>query len=104
MDYKRRHGQTPLSPLSIWAVWSVESLHDLDDLDASQADYPKAIGTHHADIVDMAHVRWAAGTATTALDLCAAALGRVYCGWTKTARIATTDVLVGRQRFGRRWI
>jgi len=30
----------------------------------------------------MAHVRWAAGSAITALDLCAAALGRLYCGIT----------------------
>ena len=82
-DFETRNGQTWLSPLSMWAVWAVESLHYLDDLDASQADYPNAVGAHHADIVDIAHVRWAAGTAITALDLCAAALGRMYCGWSK---------------------
>ena len=29
----------------------------------------------------MAHGRWAVGSAITALDLCAAALGRQYCNW-----------------------
>jgi ketosteroid isomerase-like protein len=35
---------------------------------------------HAWQVVDMAHVRWAAGSGITALDLCAAALGRLYCG------------------------
>jgi len=44
-------------------------------LDPSQA----TICDHVADVVDVAHARWATGTCITALDLCAAALGRVFC-------------------------
>jgi hypothetical protein len=38
-----------------------------------------AIGAHRPDVVDVAHARWATGTCVTALDLCAAGLGRSFC-------------------------
>jgi len=80
--YETRHGQTPLSPLFLWAVWAVEGLFYLDDLDAGLFDSLNKFGVHNLDIIDIAHVRWATGTAITALDLCSAGLGRKYCGWT----------------------
>lgn len=40
-----------------------------------------------AEIVDISHVRWAVGSSITALDLCAAVLGRLYC----------LDIVVRRQ-------
>jgi len=83
-EYEKRHGPNALDSLIIWATCAVESLYYLDDLDAqTQATYPASVQGHHADIVDIAHVRWATGTAITSLDLCAAALGRHYCRWTQ---------------------
>jgi hypothetical protein len=38
---------------------------------------------HNWQVVDHAHARWAVGTAITALDLCAAALGRLLAGYPK---------------------
>ena len=67
-------------PPAMWAVWAVESLHYLYDLDGqAQRNYPLPVGGHHPDTVDIAHVRWATGTAITAIDLCGAALGRSFC-------------------------
>lgn len=64
-----------------WATWTVESLHYLYDLDdIVQQRYPAKVSGHDADIVDIAHVRWATGTAISAVDLCAAALGDLFCG------------------------
>ena len=81
--YDARHPSTPLGPPVLWAAWAVEVLHYLDDLDQVQSAYPSPVRGDNPDIVDIAHVRWATGTAITSLDLCAAALGRVYCGWTE---------------------
>ena len=38
-------------------------------------------------MVDVAHARWATGTCITALDLCAAALGRAFCAHTGTREL-----------------
>jgi len=81
--YKDRHPEAPIGPPAMWAAWAVEALHYLDDLDQVQTHYPTPVQGHHPDIIDIAHVRWVTGTAITALDLCAAALGRLYCGWTE---------------------
>ena len=81
--HEARHGSTVLGPLLLWAAWAVEGLYYLDDLDGVQVDYPNDVNGHHADVVDIAHVRWATSSAVTALDLCAAILGRLCCGWSK---------------------
>jgi hypothetical protein len=58
-----------------WATWAVDALHYLDDLD-QHAERLRWIDLgHHEDTVDLAHARWAASTAMTALDLSAAAVG-----------------------------
>lgn len=80
--YGARHGQNSVEPLFVWATWTAEGLFYLDDVDAVQINYPNLVHGHNPDIVDIAHVRWATGTAITSLDLCAAALGRVYCNVT----------------------
>src|SRR5687767_5672408 len=67
--------------LFVWAAWTVESLHYLADLDAAYA-LNGPIAGHHTDVVDVAHTRWATSAAITAIDLCAAGLGRAYCKWT----------------------
>jgi hypothetical protein len=62
--FEARHTAPEAGALFIWAVSAVDALHYLADVDASY---------------DVAHARWAAGTSMTALDLCAAALGRAIC-------------------------
>lgn len=71
-----------------FAVECVNGLHYLADLDNHLVprDAATAVLEHGWQVIDMAHVRWAAGSAITALDLCAAALGRRYCGITGDER------------------
>jgi len=68
--------------LAVHAFWTTQSLWYLDDIDGpTQARFPAPInGEHDAHVVDIAHVRWAATSAITALDLCAASLGLAFCG------------------------
>jgi hypothetical protein len=61
--------------LVAWATDSVEALHYLCDVDAEAFGADR---THAPHIIDAAHVAWSCGTAITALDRCAAALGRVF--------------------------
>lgn len=81
--YDSRHPQKPLDPLVLWAAWAVDGLHYLADLDEAFGGTEVSVQGHHPDVIDIAHVRWATGTAITALDLCAAALARCFCGWIK---------------------
>ena len=54
-------------------------MHYLADLDAYYNRERNVPGSHKRDVVDLAHARWATGTAVTALDLCASAIGRALC-------------------------
>ena len=83
----------PGSERVVWAWFAVDGLHYLDDHDQEiQAHYPADVRHgHRGDIVDIAHVRWATGTALTALDLCAAALGAGYCGVAGTYELDLRD-------------
>jgi hypothetical protein len=65
--------------LTLWAVWCVEALDYAAEIDDEFYMQSKTRG-FHPDVIDIAHVRWSAGTASTAIDLCAAALGSWYCG------------------------
>lgn len=69
------------APIS-FAVECVNGLHYLCDIDGQLVPRDAATDVlgHNWQVVDMAHARWAAGSAITAVDLCAAALGRLYCG------------------------
>lgn len=63
----------------IWsAVWAVESLLYLDGIDLTYEQSLRPGSNPPRDFIDVAHARWATSTAVTALDLCAAALGREY--------------------------
>jgi hypothetical protein len=62
----------------LWATSAVEGLAYLDDLDTALDGSARMATGHDALVVDVAHARWAAGTAMTALDLCAAAIGLLY--------------------------
>lgn len=58
-----------------WARWTVEGLHYLADLDTHIA-IPSPPGSHEWYVIDLAHARWASGSAVGAIDLCSAALAR----------------------------
>lgn len=89
--YGARHGQNSVEPLFVWATWTAEGMFYLDDIDAVQVNYPSPVLGHNPDIVDIAHVRWATGTAITSLDLCAGALGRAYCSVTGSREMDLRD-------------
>lgn len=81
--FEGRHAAPEAGALLIWAVSAVDALYYLADIDAFYDSSRSALGTHHPDVIDVAHARWAAGTTMTALDLCAAALGRAICKHSK---------------------
>ncbi len=79
----RDGGDPEIGALVAHAAHAAQALHYLADLDQSLSPSdPMPLG-HDGQIVDLAHARWATGTATTALDLCAAALGRRRLGGPK---------------------
>ena len=59
----------------MWAVWTVDGLHYLRDLDEHPERLRWIAASHYDDTIDLSHARWAAGSAITALDLGAAAIG-----------------------------
>jgi hypothetical protein len=75
-------GRGEIGALIVWASWTVEALHYLIDLNKPQQKRLPPASGQDPDIVNIAHVRWATSSAITALDLCAAALGRHSCGYT----------------------
>jgi hypothetical protein len=66
--------------LIAWSVYTVESLYYLDDLDSEFDNTRLSVADHRPDVIDVAHARWATTSCITSLDLCAAALGRAFCG------------------------
>ena len=87
----RRAGRGDTGALIMWATMTVEGLHYLDDLDSLHYGACSPGKDHLPDIINMAHVRWATGSAITALDLCAAAIGRECCGWTGPRELDLRD-------------
>ena len=85
-QFNQRHGPAVALPESfLWAVWAAEESDYLEKLDATHpgGDVPNVSPTGaHPDLVDISHVRWATGNAITAIDLCAATIGRLFCGIT----------------------
>jgi hypothetical protein len=79
-QFEARHGDPEIGGLLLFAVAGVNSLYYLDDLDANCDASRNAVGDHPHDVIDVAHLRWATGTCITVLDLCAAVLGRAFCG------------------------
>jgi hypothetical protein len=79
-QFNRRHGPAMTLPQSfIWAVWAAEGSDYLDKLDATHPGSSAHVQptNTHPDLVDISHVRWATGNAITAIDLCAATMGRL---------------------------
>src|SRR5262245_13134005 len=79
-DFETRHKNPQAAALFAWVQYTVESLYYLDDIDLAFDSSQSVAGGHNPDVVDVAHVRWATSTCITALDLCAAGLGRSFCG------------------------
>jgi hypothetical protein len=78
-----RYSGTGASGLMLWAMWTVEGMYYLTDVDAVLPPPPRA---HNHEAVDLSHARWATVDAVTAIDLCAAALGRMHCEYPRKDR------------------
>lgn len=89
-SFEARHQNPASGALFFWAVSSVESLHYLDDIDRIYDTSHETIADHNPDVVDAAHARWATATSITALDLCAAGLGRAFCQHQRTRELDLT--------------
>jgi hypothetical protein len=79
-EFEVRHPDPEAGALFSFAVAGIDSLCYLDDLDQEYDRSRKPVGSYPHDVIDVAHCRWATGTCFTALDLCAAGLGRIFCG------------------------
>jgi hypothetical protein len=77
--------------LLFWATTAVDSLHYLDDIDLQYENFGSVVGSHSSSEVDVAHARWATSSCVTALDLCAAAIGRWCCGHRHTRELAVSS-------------
>jgi hypothetical protein len=95
-QFEKRHAHPEVGGLLFFAVWAVDSLYYLSDLDQVLDPTKPIVGTHSADVVDVAHARWAVTTCITAVDLCAAGLGRAFCGHTNKRELALGDLDVTR--------
>ena len=94
--------------LFAWAARTVEGLHYLDDIDRRYDTSHAVVDGHRSDVADVAHARWATGTCITALDLCAAGLGRSFCAYTGPHEFSLTDFDLSlaskkQARVRRRW-
>ncbi len=80
-DFHIRNQDLGISPFVVWAASTAEGLMYLADMDSLVTQLLNDNLLNHSSIVvDESHARWAAGSAVTAVDLCAAALGKQYCG------------------------
>lgn len=78
-DFEARHKSPSAGALFMWAISTTESLHCLDDIDRIYNTLHVSAGNHRADVIDVAHARWATSSCITVLDLCAAGLGHSFC-------------------------
>jgi hypothetical protein len=89
-DFAMRHGHPHHAGLILHGVWAVDGLHYLAELDLEDDLSTDTIRGYPPDRVDVAHVRWATATCVTALDLCAAGIGRILCGHMGIKELAAT--------------
>jgi hypothetical protein len=92
--FETRYHNPNAGALFAWAAWAVDGLHYLADIDATHTSNEAGSG-HRPDVVDVAHARWATGTCITAVDLCAAGLGRAFCGHGKARELDLADFDLG---------
>ena len=106
-QFETRHQSPDSAALLSWAAWAVDSLHYLDDIDLAYDTSPETIGDHDPAVVDVAHARWATTTSITAVDLCAAALGRAFCQHENEKELDLEDLKPLRAQLpslARRWV
>lgn len=96
-QFENQHSNPNAGALFAWAVSTVDSLYYLDDLDRNFDISGIPIARHRPDVVDVAHARWATSTAITSLDLCAAGLGRTFCGHIGQHELDIADINVTRR-------
>jgi hypothetical protein len=70
------------SAIAMWAVWTVDSLYYLEEVVESVRTGPNFYAPHNPSTKAVAHLRWAAGSAITSIDLCAAVAARELGIWT----------------------
>lgn len=80
--FAARHGAEPHGTF-IWATCAAAGSDYLEKLDARD---PAG-----SDLIDISHVRWATMNALTAIDLCAAMMGRQFCGHTGNNELDLRD-------------
>jgi hypothetical protein len=85
--FEKRHASPAAGALFLFAVRAIDSLYYLRDIDRQDDLSQPNIRGHAPDAVEVAHARWATGTCITALDLCAAGLGRALCGHAKSREL-----------------
>ena len=90
--FEVRHASPAAGALILFALRAVDSLYYLQDLDRKDDLSKGTIDGHAPDVVDVAHARWATTTCVTALDLCAAGLGRALCGYTKSRELDLVEL------------
>ncbi len=78
-EFEARHKSPAAGALFMSAISTTESLDYLDDIDRAYDSFHAVVGNQRADVIDVAHARWATSACITALDLCAAGLGRSFC-------------------------
>jgi hypothetical protein len=67
--------------LIMWAAWTIDSLFYLQEVVDADRVGPNFYAPHNPATKAVAHLRWAAGSSITALDLCAAAAARELGIW-----------------------
>jgi hypothetical protein len=93
-EFNARHAPGMKLPGSfIWAVWAAEGSDYLEKLDDDYGYFGRPVprGAPHPDLVDISHVRWATANAITAIDLCAATIGRLFCGVSGPRELSLRD-------------
>ncbi len=78
-EFEERYKSDWAGPCFLFAISSAESLHYLHDIDLAYETCYVSVGNHRADVVDVAHARWATSSCISVLDLCAAGLGHAFC-------------------------
>lgn len=88
-------GRGEAGALIMWAAMAAEGVGYLDDLNESRCHEHLPEPRWNSAAVSAAHIRWATGSAITALDLCAAAMARAYCGWIAEREASLRDFTRG---------
>ncbi len=77
-EAQKKPDRGKVGALVYWAVRTVNGIQYLQDLDHVDRSGPNHHEPHPPEIKDICHGRWATTSAITAMDLCAAALGREF--------------------------